>query len=379
MINSKLPNIELSIFAVMSKMASDYNAINLSQGFPDFNCPDKLLNLVEYYQRHGFNQYAPMGGVLKLREKISAKINKLYNRNYNPESEITITAGATQAIFTAITAVVKKDDEVILLEPAYDSYAPSVIVNGGIPKFVPLNPKDFSVDWDRVKDSISSKTKLFIINSPHNPSGSLLTENDITTLEEIIRDKDILIISDEVYEHIVFDGLKHISICQSEELYKKSFIISSFGKTYHTTGWKIGYCGAPKNLMNEFRKIHQFIVFAVNTPIQYAYADFMENEDHYLRLGIFYQEKRNLFLDLIKKSNFNFIPSKGTYFQLLDYSNISEKNDMEFTEYLIKDIGVAAIPLSPFYKNNYNNKIIRICFAKNDEVLEKAAEKLNSI
>lgn len=379
MINSKLPNIELSIFAVMSKMAVDYNAINLSQGFPDFNCPDKLLKLVEHYQKQGYNQYAPMGGVLKLREKISSKINKLYNRNYNPENEITITAGATQAIFTAITTVVNKNDEVILLEPAYDSYAPSVIVNGGIPKFVPLNPNDFSVDWDKVKDSISRKTKLIIINSPHNPSGSLLTKKDIETLEELIRDTDILIISDEVYEHIVFDELKHISICQSEELYKKSFIISSFGKTYHTTGWKIGYCTAPKNLMKEFRKIHQFIVFAVNTPIQHAYADFMNNEKHYLTLGNFYQEKRDLFLDLIKDSKFNFTPSKGTYFQLLDYSNISKKNDMEFTEYLTKVIGVAAIPLSPFYKNEYKNKIIRICFAKNDEVLQKAAEKLNSI
>ncbi|RPI72489.1 MAG: aminotransferase class I/II-fold pyridoxal phosphate-dependent enzyme [Ignavibacteriales bacterium] len=376
MINSKLPNIGSSIFAVMTKMALDHNAINLSQGFPDFNCPDELLNLVKKYQEDGYNQYAPMPGISVLREKLSKKIKSLYGRNYNPETEITITAGATEAIFSAITASIQKDDEVILLEPAYDSYAPSVMINGGIPLFIPLTGENYKIDWDRVKDNISARTKMIIINSPHNPTGSVINRTDIRILEELTRNTGILILSDEVYEHITFDGEKHFSLSLSEELSKRSFIIFSFGKTYHTTGWKVGYCAAPENLSKELRKVHQFIVFSVNTPVQYAYADFLDNEKHFLSLNNFYQRKRDLVLNLLKDTYFNFTPAKGTYFQLLDYSKISDMDDMTFSKILTKDFGIATIPLSPFYSNEYNDKIIRICFAKKDEVLEEGMRRL---
>jgi len=360
-------------------MALDYNAINLSQGFPDFNCPEELLNLLSYYQSKGYNQYAPMQGVPALRQKISRKIEKLYGKHYDPSKEIIITAGATQAIYTAITASIFESDEVILFEPAYDSYAPSVIINGGKPIFIPLRSNTYSIDWDLVEKAVNKKTKMIIINSPHNPTGSVISLADLKCLEEVVKDTGILILSDEVYEHIIFDGMEHISLASSEEISKRAFIISSFGKTYHTTGWKMGYCAAPEFLINEFRKIHQFIVFAVNTPIQYAYADFMDNEEHYLSLNKFYQDKRDLFLKQLDNSKFKFKPSKGTYFQLLDYSNISDMNDLEFTEYLTKEVGVAAIPLSPFYSSESSNGIIRLCFAKRDEVLTNAAEKLCKI
>src|SRR5690606_19990796 len=330
MINSKLPNVPTSIFAVMTKMAIEHNAINLSQGFPDVNCSDELVSLVNKYQKEGFNQYAPMPGIPSLRMKLSEKIKKLYKKEYHPETEITITAGATQAIYTAITASINKGDEVILLEPAYDSYAPSVEINGGKPVFVPLLKENNKPDWDRVKDNITSKTKMIIVNSPHNPTGSVLNQNDIEILEEIIQNSNILIISDEVYEHIIFDGEEYFNLASSEELSKKSFIISSFGKTYHTTGWKLGYCAAPEHLTNEFRKIHQFIVSSVNTPVQYAYAEFLNNEEHYLSLSSFYERKRNFILNLLKETKYKFTPAKGTYFQLLDYSNISDLDDMKF-------------------------------------------------
>ncbi len=376
---SKLPEAGTTIFTVMSKMALDYNAMNLSQGFPDFNCSDKLLDLVNDFQRKGFNQYAPMQGVPALREAVSSKIEKLYEHHYDHEKEITITAGATQAIFTAVTAAVNKGDEVILLEPAYDSYAPSVLVNGGKPVFVPLNPEDFSIDWEKVNAVKSEKTRMIIINSPHNPTGSVINENDIKALEEFTRDTNILILSDEVYEHIIFDGGKHLSISTSEELASRAFVISSFGKTYHTTGWKIGYCAAPAGLSSEFRKIHQFNVFAVNTPIQYAYSEFMKSEDEYLSLQEFYEKKRNIVLEILKDSRFKFTPTKGTFFQLLDYSGISGLNDMDFTADLTKEKGIATIPLSPFYSGINNNKIIRICFAKKDDALVKAANILKEI
>ena len=375
---SKLPGSGLSIFAVMSKMAVDYSAINLSQGFPDFNCSDELISLVNKYQRKGFNQYAPMPGVPAFREKIAAKIKTLYNREYNYETEITVTAGATQALFTAITAFINKGDEAIIIEPAYDSYAPVVIMSGGIPKFVSMR-SDFSFDWDSVKDAITEQTKMIIINSPHNPTGCILSESDIKILEEITRKKNIILLSDEVYEHIIFDGKKHVSLCQSDELSQKTLLISSFGKTYHTTGWKVGYCAAPKSLTDEFRKIHQFIVFAVNTPVQYAYAEYMNEPKHYLSLESFYQRKRDLLLSSLNNSGFNFTPAKGTYFQLLDYSDMSDKNDMDFSISLIKEVGVAVIPLSPFCTIDKSRKIIRVCFAKKDEVLLEAAEKLCAI
>jgi len=379
MIYSKLPKTGNSIFTVMTKLALENNAINLSQGFPDFNPPAELIELVKEYIVRGFNQYAPMPGIPKLREKISEKIEKLYRKKYNPEIEITITAGATEAVYTAITAIVNNGDEVILFEPAYDSYAPTVEVNGGISVFVPLRQNDFSLDHEKIKNAITPKTKAIILNSPHNPTGSVINHADIKFFEEITRNSEIIIISDEVYEHIVFNGKKHISISESEELSGRSFVISSFGKTYHSTGWKLGYCAGPEKLMSEFRKIHQFIVFSTNTPVQYAYADFMENENHYLSLGKFYQQKRDLFLNHLSSSAFKFIPADGTYFQLFDYSEISNLTDKEFASYLTQKYKVATIPLSPFYSGNYNGRVIRICFAKNDEVLIEAANRLNNI
>jgi methionine aminotransferase len=363
----------------MSKMANDYDALNLSQGFPDFNCSEELINLFHKYLLGGYNQYAPMAGVLELREMISDKTFSLYSKRYNPENEITITSGATEALFSAITAVVSPGDEVIIFEPAYDSYVPIVQLNRGKPVLIPLNEQDFSIDWDMVKDSITNKTKLIILNSPHNPTGSVISFDDLHKFEEVVRNKDIYIISDEVYEHIIFDGLKHISISESEELSKKSFIISSFGKTFHTTGWKVGYCFAPERLTNEFRKVHQFVVFAVNTPAQYAFSDYMKNKEHYINLNTFYQNKRDILLNALKGSRFKFTPTKGTYFQLVDYTNISEMDDMAFTEYLAKKLHVAAIPLSPFYSKKNEQKMIRLCFAKRDEILLRAAELLMEI
>lgn len=378
-IKTKLPEWGTSIFTIMSRMAVEHKAINLAQGFPDFNCNEELIELVHHFQKKGFNQYAPMQGVEQLRKAISAKIEKLYGRHYDFENEITITAGATQALYTAITSVVKTGDEVILFEPAYDSYVPDILSNGGIPVYVPLNPKDYSYDWDLVRNKISDKTKLIILNSPHNPTGSLITQQDIKELKKLTKETDILIVSDEVYEHITFDGRKHFSLAGSEELSKRTFVISSFGKTYHTTGWKMGYCAAPEYLTKEFRKMHQFIVFSVNTPIQYAYAEFMKQEERYLSLGKFYQDKRDMFLKEIQQSNFKSQKCSGTYFQLLDYSSISDKPDMEFSEYLTKEIGVAVIPLSPFYENRESKSLVRICFAKSDEVLKEAAMKLSTL
>jgi len=378
-IKTKLPDWGTSIFTIMSRMAIEHNAINLAQGFPDFNCDDELLELVHHFQKKGFNQYAPMQGVVNLRKAISEKIEKLYRRQYDFENEITVTAGATQALYTAITSIVTSGDEVIIFEPAYDSYVPDILSNGGIPVYIPLNPINYSYDWDFVKSKISYKTKAIIINSPHNPTGSLITEDDIKELENITKGTEILILSDEVYEHIIFDGKKHFSIAGSEELAKRTFVISSFGKTYHTTGWKMGYCAAPESLTKEFRKMHQFIVFSVNTPIQYAYAEFMKQEERYLSLGNFYQHKRDVFLNEIKKSKFKLKPCNGTYFQLLDYSSISDLPDMEFSEYLTKEIGVAVIPLSPFYEDRKSRSIIRICFAKSDEVLKEAASKFQKL
>jgi methionine aminotransferase len=370
-------------------MAVEHNAINLAQGFPDFNCNEELLELVHNFQKKGFNQYAPMQGVVNLRKAISEKIEKMYGRHYDFENEITITAGATQALYTAINSVIKTGDEVIIFEPAYDSYVPDILSNGGIPVYIPLNPKDYSYDWDIVRKKISDKTKLIILNSPHNPTGSLITQLDIKELEKITKGTDILTVSDEVYEHITFDGKKHFSLAGSEDLAKRTFVISSFGKTYHTTGWKMGYCVAPENLTKEFRKMHQFIVFSVNTPIQYAYAEFMKQEERYLSLGNFYQRKRDVFLNAIHpakpslakggKSNFKSQKCSGTYFQLLDYSSISDKPDMEFSEYLTKEIGVAVIPLSPFYEDRKSRSLVRICFAKSDEVLREAAVKLKNL
>lgn len=378
-ISSKLPDVKTSIFAIMSKMANEYNAINLSQGFPDFNCSEQLIELVHHFMKNGNNQYAPMQGTFELRKQISLKVKRDYGREYNPEREITITAGATQALYTAFSALVNKGDEVIIFEPAYDSYLPAIIANGGIPISIKLDASDFSIPWQEVEKSITKKTKCIVFNSPHNPTGAILNESDILQLERIVKNTNIFLISDEVYEHIIFDNQKHLSFAGYNELVKRSFIISSFGKTFHTTGWKMGYCCAPENLTTEFRKFHQFIVFTVNTPIQLAVAEFLKDVTNIYSLPHFYQAKRDLFSSFIKNSKFILKNCDGTYFQLLDYSRISDKNDLEFSEYLTKEIGVAVIPISPFYKDGTNNKLIRVCFAKRDEVLKEAAEKLVSI
>ncbi len=356
----------------MSQLANDNNAINLSQGFPGFNCDNQLIDLVNKNMKKGYNQYAPMPGIMPLREIIAEKTQELYSRYYNPETEITITAGATQAIFTAITTIVNEGDEVIVFEPVYDSYVPVIELNGGTPIFLQLNSQDYSINWKNVEKSINSKTKLIIINSPHNPTGSLLSDNDLKILSKIVKDTNILILSDEVYEHIIFDNKKHESVTKYKELAKRSFVISSFGKTFHTTGWKIGYCLAPENLMKEFRKIHQFNVFAVNTPIQYAIAEYLKQKDKYLELGNFYQEKRDFFVKGLAGSRFKIIPSFGTYFQLLDYSAISKQKDFNFAKKLTVDNKIASIPVSAFYHDNYDAKVLRFCFAKTTDILEKA-------
>ncbi len=378
-IHSKLPEVGSSIFSVMTRMANEYNAINLSQGFPDFNCPDELIDLVHHFQKKGFNQYAPMQGVLPLRFEISKKIEKLHGRNYDSENEVTITAGATQALYTAISCLVGKDDEVLIFEPAYDSYAPAVKMNLGKPVFIPLNYDDYSINWELTAQKINSRTRLIILNSPHNPTGSIISLNDLRILENIVKGKNVFIISDEVYEHITFDGYEHISLSRSDILANRSFIISSFGKTYHTTGWKMGYCVGPEYMMNEFRKLHQFVVFSANTPTQLAYSDFLKNASHYLELGSFYQKKRDYFIEKIQKSKFKIKKCSGTYFQLLDYSDISNKNDMQFSRQLATETGVAVIPLSPFYKKGSDGRIIRVCFAKSNEVLSRAGALLNSL
>lgn len=379
MFNSKLPNVGTTIFTVMSKMANDYNAINLSQGFPDFQCDEELMNLVHHYMLKGFNQYAPLPGVLPLRKKLIEKIDKLYKRKYDIDNEITITSGATHGNYTVLTSIIKPGDEVIVIQPAYDSYLPTILVNGGIPVCVNLERPDFTYNWDLINNAITSKTKIIIINSPNNPSGTLINENDVRELEKIIIKHDIFVLSDEVYEHITFDGNEHISLSSSKIISEKAFVVSSFGKTFHTTGWKMGHVVAPEPLMKEYRKIHMYNMFSINTAVQFAYADYLENEDKYLSLPKFYQNKRDLFINLIKNSKFKFKPADGTYFQLFDYSDISDMGDYAFSEWMTKEVGVAVIPLSPFYNEKINDKLIRICFAKTEEVLKAAAEKIVNI
>jgi len=375
-IHSKLPHVGTTIFAIMSKLANDHKAINLSQGFPDFNCPDKLIGLVNHYMKKGYNQYAPMQGVIVLRERISEKIEQLYGVSYHPETEITITSGATEAIYDVITAVVKQNDEVIVFEPAYDCYVPSIELNGGKPVFVQLHAPDYHIKWDEVEKAISDKTVLMIINTPQNPTGAVLSAEDINRLSAIVTGTNILILSDEVYEHIIFDQLKHQSMMINPILKERSFVVFSFGKTYHSTGWKMGYCVAPEYLTKEFRKIHQFVTFTSNTPVQYALADFMEDKDHYFALPDFYQQKRDKFCNLLAGSGFELLPCKGTYFQLASYKNINSEQDTVFAETLTKQIGVASIPISVFYNDKTDNQVLRFCFAKEEETLERAADKL---
>lgn len=376
---SKLPKVETTIFTKMSQLATEEGAINLSQGFPDFNCDPALIELVNKYMKDGFNQYSHMAGFIGLRNAVSQKVESLYGTHYNPETEITITAGGTQAIYTAIASCISEGDEVIIFTPAYDCFEPAIELNGGKPIFVQLTTPDYNIDWELVKKVINQKTKMIIINSPHNPSGNVLKEDDFIQLEKIISNSDILVLSDEVYEHIVFDGRQHQSAARFPALADRSFIISSFGKTYHTTGWKVGYCLAPENLMKEFRKAHQYIVFAVNTPVQHALAEFLQNTAAYSELSLFYQKKRDLFLDLIKNSRFSFIPSKGTYFQLLKYNEISNEADEEFCIRLTKENKIASIPVSVFYHKKVDEKVLRFCFAKDDDTLYRSAEIINAI
>ena len=378
-IKSKLPDVGTTIFSVMSQLANDHGAINLSQGFPDFDVPAELVDLVTHYMRAGNNQYAPMQGVPILRERIAAKVSDLYHADYDPATEITVVSGATEALFAAITATVQPGDEVIIFEPAYDAYTPAIQLSGGTPVYLPLRFPEYRIDWDEVKDAITPRTKLMIFNSPHNPSGAVLSPGDMTTLIEIIKDTDILILSDEVYEHIIFDGRRHESMCAYPELASRSFIVSSFGKTYHATGWKIGYCLAPAPLSLEFQRVHQFITFASNTPVQYAYADFLQQPDVYLDLAGFYESKRNIFLKYMAPSRFEPLACHGTYFQMMRYDTITDEADVDFARRLTIEHGVAAIPPSVFYHGRDDHKVLRFCFAKQDETLEQAAEKLCAI
>ena len=375
-INSKLPGNKTSIFSVMSKMANDHNAINLSQGFPNFETDQKLKDLVTKAMKEGFNQYPPDTGVAVLREQISAKIESLYGKKYNPDSEVTVTSGATEALFNAITAFVHKGDEVIVLKPAYDTYEPTIKLNGGIPVQIQLQGKNYKVDWTEVKETITSNTRMIIINTPHNPTGTVLSKEDMLELEKILSGTDIILLSDEVYEHLIFDELQHQGASRFPDLAERAIVCASFGKTFHNTGWKTGYCVAPAELMKEIRKIHQLTVFSVNHPMQVAYAEYLKNPEHYLELSNFYQRKRDLFLNLIKDSRFSSTPSSGTYYQLLNFSEITAENDVNFAERLVKDHGLASIPVSVFNIDKKDNKQLRFCFAKTDETLEKAAEIL---
>jgi len=373
-IKSKMPKQETSIFAVMSALALEHKAINLSQGFPDFNISAELINLVHKYMKKGKNQYAPMTGIPELREQISLKVESLYGTKFDYQKEINITAGATQALHTAIAATINEGDEVIVFEPAYDSYVPVVKMHGGIVKFAQLKLPDYHIDWNEVMKLISSRTRMIIINSPHNPTGSILTDTDLKMLDKLTRNTDILILSDEVYEHLIFDGNRHESICRYPELAQRSYVVGSFGKTFHATGWKLGFVLAPENLMDEFRKAHQFVVFACNTPIQYAITEYMQDKNVYRELGSFYQQKRDRFLELIRGSKFNVIPSYGTYFQLLEYSRITDEPEIDFAIRMTKEYKLASIPVSVFYHKNTDNKVLRFCFAKKEETLKKAAE-----
>ena len=378
-INSKLPNVGSTIFATMSKMAKDYNALNLSQGFPDFPVAPELIEGVHHYMKAGFNQYPPMTGMPQLRERIAQQIEISYGAKVNVETEITLTSGAIEAINATITTLVNQGDEVIIMDPAYDAYEPIVTLNGGITIPVALKQPNFSIDWETVREKLNAKTRMIIINSPHNPTGAMITKEDLSQLAEITRDTNIIVLSDEVYEHIVFDGKPHESILSHDELRQRSVATFSFGKTFHVTGWRIGYMVAPDWISTEVRKVHQYMAFAVHTPSQLAIADYLEDANHYNDLGKFYQQKRDQFLDLIKDSRFETAPSNGTYFQLLSYKNISEKPDLEMAEWLTKEKGIAAIPISVFYATKEDNKMLRFCFAKGDETLKKAADILCAI
>ena len=379
LLQTKLPAVGTTIFTVMSTLAVEKNAVNLGQGFPDFHCDPKLVDVVTDAMKQGLNQYPPMTGVPVLREAIAAKIAALYGRQYNAASEITITAGATQAIITIILAVVHAGDEVIVLEPCYDSYVPNIELAGGVVVRVPLTPGTFRPDFDRISAAITSKTRAILINSPHNPSGTVWTRDDMLRLQEILAPTQVLLISDEVYEHMVFDGQQHQSAAQFPGLAARAFIVSSFGKTYHVTGWKVGYVAAPASLSAEFRKVHQFNVFTVNTPVQYGIAAYMADPTPYQQLPAFYQRKRDLFRSGLARTRFKLLPGEGTYFQCVNISDVSDLSETEFCKWLTSEIGVAAIPLSAFYGNGFDQRVVRFCFAKQDETLRSALERLKTL
>lgn len=387
-LHSKLPSVGTTIFTTMSQMALDYKAINLGQGFPDFNPDDRLMQLVSDAMRQGHNQYPAMAGVPVLRQAISKKMANLYGRQYDPDTEITITSGATEALMTSIQAFVHPGDEVILIEPFYDSYIPAIELAGGKPVIVPLVPPTdstphFQVDWDRVRNAISSATRLIVLNFPHNPTGIVYTAADLDTLEQITAGTDIVLIGDEVYEHIVFDGRQHLSLATRDALAARSVVISSFGKTYHTTGWKIGYCCAPKPLTTEIRKVHQFMVFTVSSPMQHALAAFMEHQDAYLNLPAFYQEKHDYLFKGLESTKFRPLRSDGTFFLMADYSEISSKPELEFSTWLTQEHGVTVIPVSAFYREPAaeasNHRLVRFCFAKQDHTLDEAISRLQGV
>ena len=377
-IESKLPNVGTTVFTVMSALAVKHGAVNLGQGFPDFNCDPQLQQLLAEAVAAGQNQYAPMAGVPALREAVAAKTARLYGRAYDAEREVTVTAGATQAIMAAVLAVVRPGDEVIVLEPTYDSYVPSILLAGGTPVYVPLDHRrGYAPDWQRVRAAITPRTRLLMLNFPHNPSGTCLSEADLRALEEILRDTGVVVLSDEVYEHIVFDGRPHQSLARSAELAERSFVISSFGKTFHITGWKVATCCAPETLTAELRRVHQFMVFAVNTPAQHALARFLAEPSHYESLPAFYQAKRDLFVAGLKRTRLRPLACPGTYFVLADYSAVSDEPEADFAQRLVREHGVAAIPIAGLYAQPFDNRIVRFCFAKKDETLHAALERLS--
>lgn len=375
----KLPHVGTSIFPVMTALANKHGAINLAQGFPGFGADERLINMVSKHMLAGKNQYAPLLGVLSLREKLAEKIEDMYGYAYKPESEICITAGATQAIYTAISSVVYEGDEVIIIEPAYDCYVPAVLLNKGIPVRSQLKKEDYKIDWKDVQSKVTDRTKMIVVNSPQNPSGTIWSPEDISELKKTVLNTDIIILSDEVYEHITFDGKRHESVCRYPELAERSFVVYSFGKTYHVTGWRIGYVCAPKALMDKFVNCHQFQVYAVTTPFQYAISDFSDHKDAYLELSQFFQEKRDFFLNCVKGSKFEPKNCEGTYFQLLDYSKITMEDDRSFADRLTIDYGIASIPISGFFHDKRQDQVLRFCFAKNNDELEKGAECLHKL
>jgi len=376
---SKLPQVGTTIFTTMSRMALEENAINLAQGFPGFGSDPVLLELVAKYTRGGFNQYAPMSGVSELKQALATKTQVTQGYYPDPESEVTVVSGATEALFAAFTAIVHPRDEVIVLEPAYDSYVPAITLNGGVPIFVPLQSADFSVDWALVASKISTKTRAIVVNSPHNPSGYVWSQEDVDNLESLVTKHSLFVISDEVYEHILFDGKSHISLGSNAALRERTFVCGSFGKTFHVTGWKIGYCIAPKVLSTEFRKVHQYLTFSTVTPLQYALAEYLEDAEKYFELPSFYQKKRDLFLKGLALTPLQFKPSQGSFFQLATYGHLSKKSDLLIAEQMTRQLKVACIPVSVFYSTGQDHQVLRFCFAKKEEELEEALLRIQKV